>query len=77
MEKEALALLMALENFRVYLGQSQVIVLTDHNPLVFLEKMKLRNQRLLRWSLAIQPYNVTIRHIKGKDNILADALSRA
>ncbi|KAK4314574.1 hypothetical protein Pmani_014149 [Petrolisthes manimaculis] len=76
-EKEALALLMSLEHFKVYVGQSPVTVYTDHNPLVFLERMKLNNQRLLRWSITLQPYNLVIRHIKGTDNLIADALSRA
>jgi len=49
----------------------------DHNPLVFIEKMKSKNQRLLRWSLSIQEYNLRIHHIRGCDNIIADALSRA
>ncbi|KAG0717803.1 hypothetical protein GWK47_053699 [Chionoecetes opilio] len=35
---------------------------------------KFTNQRLLRWSLFLQPYNLTIIHIKGTDNIIADAL---
>ncbi|KAK4299811.1 hypothetical protein Pmani_027943 [Petrolisthes manimaculis] len=76
-EKEALALLMSLEHFKVYVGQSPVTVYTDHNPLVFLERMKLNNQRLLCWSITLQPYNLVIRHIKGTDNLIADALSRA
>ncbi|KAK4296090.1 hypothetical protein Pmani_031391 [Petrolisthes manimaculis] len=76
-EKEALALLMSLEHFKVYVGQSPVTVYTDHNPLVFLERMKLNNQRLLRWSITLQLYNLVIRHIKGTDNLIADALSRA
>ena len=39
--------------------------------------MKNRNQRLVRWSLALQEYNLDIEHIKGRDNVIADALSRA
>lgn len=37
-EKEALALLLALQHFEVYIGGSSVpvVVYTDHNPLVFL-----------------------------------------
>ena len=54
-----------------------VQVFTDHNPLVFINRMKNNNQRLLRWSLALQEYNLEIKHIKGKENIMADALSRA
>ncbi|XP_076065309.1 uncharacterized protein LOC143039317 [Oratosquilla oratoria] len=49
-EKEALALIMALEAFRVYVGSTvhPVQVFTDHNPLTFVERMKNTNQRLLR-----------------------------
>ena len=77
-EKECLALVLALQHFEVYLSTTlyPVLVFTDHNPLTFINKMKNKNQRLVRWSLALQEYNLEIRHIKGKDNI-ADALSRA
>ena len=77
-EKEALALLLALRHFDVYLNATlkPVLVFTDHNPLVFLHKMRDRNQRLLRWSLTLQEYNLQICHIRGKDNVIADALSR-
>ncbi|XP_076053569.1 uncharacterized protein LOC143032587 [Oratosquilla oratoria] len=41
-EKEALALLLALDHFRIYIGSTihPVQVRTDHNPLIFVEKMK-------------------------------------
>nr|XP_033942275.1 uncharacterized protein LOC117449038 isoform X1 [Pseudochaenichthys georgianus] len=78
-EKEALALLFALQHFEVYLGSSvkPIKVYTDHNPLVFLSRMNNHNQRLMRWSLIVQNYNLDISHKKGSDNVLADALSRA
>lgn len=77
-EKEALALLMALQNFDVYVGSSYypVTVFTDHNPLVFLSRMYNQNQRLMRWSLIAQNYNLVIKHKKGVENVFADALSR-
>ena len=59
-EKKTSVLLLALQHFDVYLGTTiaPVEVYTDHNPLVFIEKMKNKNQRLLRWSLAFQEYNL-------------------
>ncbi len=76
-EKEALALLLALQHFEAYLGggPSTITVYTDHNPLVFIMRMSNANHRLMRWSLIIQ-YNIKIRHKKGVDNLIADALSR-
>lgn len=77
-EKEALGIVMAIENFEVFLSGSAypITVFTDHNPLVFIEKVKFKNARVLRWALALQPYNIKVQHIRGKDNTIADALSR-
>ncbi len=75
-EKEALALVFAIQHFEVYLACSHpLIVYCDHNPLTFLNSMHNCNQRLMRWSLYLQLYNLDIRHIRGKDNMVADALS--
>lgn len=63
----------------MYLGSSisPIVVYTDHNPLVFLSRMSGANQRLLRWSLTLQEYSLDIRHKKGVENVMADALSRS
>ncbi|KAL6489213.1 hypothetical protein MHYP_G00029540 [Metynnis hypsauchen] len=47
-EKEALALILALQHFEVYVGSTvgPVTVYTDHNPLVFIARMKNQNARL-------------------------------
>lgn len=77
-EKEALALVLAVQHFEVYLGSiaAPIVVYTDHNPLVFLNRMRNRNQRLMRWSLILQPFYLDIKHVRGKDNVIADTLSR-
>ena len=77
-EKEAFGLISALKHFSVYLSTSSfpILVLTDHNPLVFMEKMKDKNMRILRWSLIVQDYNISIKHVRGVDNVIADCLSR-
>ena len=49
---------------------------SDHNSLTFIHKMKNKNQRILKWSLLLQVYDLDIRHTKRKDNIISDALSR-
>ena len=77
-EKECLALILALQHFEVYVTSSSfpIIVYSDHNPLVFLHKLRSKNQRLLRWSLMLQEFNIIVKHIRGKDNLIADCLSR-
>ena len=66
-EKETLAMLLALQHFEVYVGStsSPVVVHTDHNPLVFLAQMYNHNQRLMRWAILVQGYNIEIRHKRG------------
>ena len=76
-EKELLAIVSAIKKFECYLyGHQRLLVYTDHNPIVFLNRNKFSNQRLLRWSLFLQPYDLQIKHIKGSENKIADALSR-
>lgn len=77
-EKEALALLLSLEHFEVYVNSSPhcLCVFTDHNPLTFVKKFKNHNRRLMGWYLCLQEYDLEISHIPGKDNLVADALSR-
>ena len=58
-EKEALAVILALQHFEVYLYAvpRPIVIYSDHNPLMFVQKMKNKNQRLLRWSLALQEFD--------------------
>ena len=69
-EKEALGLVLAVRAFSVYFGSTPVKVYTDHNPLVFIQKMANYNQKLLRWCLELQQYNLEVVHRPGKDNFL-------
>ena len=75
-EKECLAVVEGIRNFRVYLDGTTFVVQTDHRSLKYLHKMKDSTGRLARWSLFLQPYSFTIHHRAGKDNGNADGLSR-
>lgn len=78
-EKEALVLILALKHFEVYVGSGDhpLVVYTDHNPLTFLHSLQNPNQRLMRLCLFLQPFHLQIHHVKGVDDIMADALSQA
>ncbi len=61
-----------------YIGSSvqPITMYTDHNPLVFLQRMSNANHRLMRWALICQGFNLNIQHKKGVENVIADTLSR-
>ena len=76
-EKETLGLILAIGHFEIYVtGAFPVTVYTDHNPLVYINRFKNKSRRLMRWSLFLQGYDLEYHHIPGKDNIIADYLSR-
>ena len=53
-EKECLAIKLGVEAYKVYLIGRRFTVQTDHRSLVWLKKLKEKNSRLTRWSLALQ-----------------------
>lgn len=75
-EKECLAIVWALQKFQAYLYGRLFTIETDHQPLVHLQKARVLNSRLMRWSLFLQSYNFIAEVIKGSENIGADFLSR-
>lgn len=56
-EKECLAIVWALQKFQAYLYSRLFIIETDHQPLVHLQKARVLNSQLMRWSLFLQSYN--------------------
>ena len=76
-EKECLAIKLAVEAFSIYLLGRHFVIQTDHRSLEWLDRLKASNAKLTRWSLALQPYHFTVEHRPGAQNNNADALSRA
>lgn len=75
-EREALAIFWAFENLKCYLTGHFTHVITDHLPLRSIFKATNPGGRLTRWALKLSNYDFDIQYRKGKDNILADTLSR-
>lgn len=75
-EKELLAIIFALEKFRSYLIGSKIIVHTDHSALKYLLTKKDAKPRLIRWILLLQEFDIEIRDKPGRENVVADHLSR-
>ena len=75
-EKEALALIWGINYFRSYLFGSKFLVYTDHKPLRYMATTKNPSMRLQRWAASLSEYDFEIVFIPGKENVVADALSR-
>jgi hypothetical protein len=75
-EKEFLAVVFALEKFRSYLLGNKVIIHTDHAALKHLMSKKEAKSRLIRWILLLQEFDIEIKDKAGKENLVADHLSR-
>ena len=75
-EKELLALIMSVEYFHQYLYGRPFVAYTDHMPLTWLLTKKEPHPRLERWMMRISIYQITIVYIPGKENVIADLLSR-
>ena len=66
----------ALAKFRQYLVGNKFVVKTDHNSLRHFLTQKDLNERKKKWVRKIQAYDFDIEYVKGKNNIVVDALSR-
>ena len=65
----------ALAKFRQYLVGNKFVVKIDHNCLRHFLTQKDLNERQQKWLRKIQAYDFDIEYVKGKNNIVADALS--
>lgn len=77
-ERETLAVLTALEHWRCYLENGQTFtVYTDHSALKWFLSLENPTGRLARWGVRLSSFNFIMKHRRGVDNVIPDALSRA
>ena len=75
-EKEAYAVIWALKKFRTWIFGAHITIFSDSNPLTFLTSSAPKSAKLTRWALALQQFDVTFKYTRGRNNIVADFLSR-
>jgi len=75
-EKEMLAILHALKKLRPYLIGRHFKVKTDHDSLKYFLEQRLSSEKRQKWVTKMLGYDFEIIYKKGKQNVVADALSR-
>jgi len=75
-EREAHAVIWALNKYRDLIFGSKVTMYCDHNPLQYIRECAPKSAKLLRWSLALQEFDLDFVYKKGSSNVVADWLSR-
>jgi len=74
-EKELLSIVECVKEFRNILFGYPIRIFSDHKNLVHAATIS-QSQRVMRWRLILEEFGPDIQHVKGEDNIVADAISR-
>ncbi|MCO5604452.1 hypothetical protein L7F22_058618 [Adiantum nelumboides] len=75
-EKELLAVIHALTQWRHYLLGADFTVFTDHQSLRYFLSQKQLSEKQMRWANILSQFHFQIVHVQGHKNVVADALSR-
>ncbi|XP_055910620.1 uncharacterized protein K02A2.6-like [Eupeodes corollae] len=81
LDREALAIVFAIDKFYMYLYGREFILITDNKPLtrIFHQHSKIpamTSSRLLRYASFLQGFNYKIQHKKAEEHLHVDCLSR-
>ena len=75
-DKELYALVRTLETWQHYLWPKEFVIHSDHESLKHIRSQGKLNRRHAKWVEFIESFPYVIKHKKGKENVIADALSR-
>ena len=74
-EKELLAIIHALKKWRADLLGGPIAIFTDHRTLENFDTQRDLSHRQAHWQEFMAQFEMKIYYVKGKDNMVADALS--
>jgi hypothetical protein len=75
-DKELYALVRVLETWQHYLWPKEFVMYSDHQSLKHIRGQAKLNKRHAKWVEFIETFPYIIKYKKGKENVIADALSR-
>ena len=80
-EKEATAIIEAVRKWRHLLARGHFDLITDQRSVSFMfdrrRRSKIKNCKIQEWRLELACFSYTIKYRPGKENVPADALTRA
>jgi hypothetical protein len=75
-DKELYALVHILETWQYYLWPKEFVIHSDHESLKHIRGQAKLKKHHAMWVEFIETFPYIIKHKKGKDNVIVDALSR-
>jgi hypothetical protein len=75
-DKKLYALVCVLETWQHYLWPKEFVIHSDHESLKHVRGQEKLNKRHAKWVEFIKTFPYIIKHKKGKENVIADTLSR-
>ena len=75
-EKELLAVIHALDSWKHYLLGTAFVIHTDHQSIKYFMTQTKLSEKQMRWANFLSQFHFHFAHIPGKQNPVADALSR-
>ena len=75
-DKVLYALVRTLETWQHYLWPKEFFIDSDHESLKHIKSQAKLNRRHAKWVEFIETFPYVIKHKKGKENVITDALSR-
>ena len=75
-EKKLLAIIHALDSWKHYLLGIAFVILTDHQSIKYFITQTKLSEKQMRWANFLSQFHFQFAHVPGKQNLVADALSR-
>jgi hypothetical protein len=75
-DKKLYAFVRCLETWQHYLWPKEFVTHSDHESLKLIHSQGKLNRRHAKWVEFIESFPYVIKHKKGNENVIADALSR-
>ena len=74
--KEAYAIYLSVKKLAFYITDADITLRSDHLPLRWFLLKNTLNDKVNNWAVELETYRIKFKHIMGKSNVLANALSR-